>query len=77
MTDAAEARFGDHLLAPSANPIYQFEVCSIWSNERKRYIRLVFEKCIKQKRRQTIIQVVLSSLKGVTLEGKSFGLSGD
>ena len=31
----------------------------------------------KQKRKKTMLQVEFSSLKGVTLEGKSFGLSGD
>ena len=55
MTHAAEARFRDHLLAPLANPIYQYEVGSIWRNEGKRYIRLTFEKCVKQKKEKDYI----------------------
>ena len=77
MTHAAEVRFGDHLLAPSANPMYRSEVGSIWSNEGKQYIRLTSKKMCKTKRDKTILQAELLSFKEVMLEGNWFGLSGD
>ena len=76
MTHAAEVKLGDHMLAPSANPMYRSEVGSIWSNEGKQYIRLTLKMC-KNKMDKTILQAELPSLKEVTLEGKWVGISGD